>query len=219
MQAVDTPTSIEKRFLAAQQLTLYTVCGGAWATNSYVLVCQETGMGLIVDAGVALADAWNALDLDGIEIQQILLTHGHCDHIDGLARLMERKSARAYAHPADLPMISQANIYGFAWGWPRIFVPEVAGLSSGRIATSLGDITIRHTPGHTPGGVAFGLGEMLFTGDTLFRRSGGRTDLPGGNAKLLRETITSLLETLPATTRCFPGHGRAFLTSEVELPS
>ena len=211
--------SVEKQFLPGGKLSLYTVCGGGFATNSYVMVCERSHAGVIVDGGVALAEAWNSLDLDAIDIEQILLTHGHYDHIDGLARLMERKGARAYAHPSDLPMISQANIYGFAWGWPRISVPEVAGLPAGGIATSLGDISIRHAPGHTPGGVCFGIGEALFTGDILFRRSTGRTDLPGGNAPLLRETVTRLREAVPPARRCFPGHGPAFLTSEVELPA
>lgn len=216
MQSVESPASVEKQALPGHDRCLYTICGGALATNSYVLV-REGRVGLVIDAGVALAQVWDSLYLEGVEIKQVLLTHGHYDHIDGLSTVLERTNARAYAHPLDLEMISQANIYGFAWRWPRISVPEVAALPAGTMATCAGDVTIRHTPGHTPGGTCFEIAELLFTGDTLFRRRAGRTDLPGGDAAQLRRTMDRLNKTVPPSTLCLPGHGPAFQMRDAEL--
>jgi hydroxyacylglutathione hydrolase len=163
---------------------------GPYGTNAYILVCRNTGESVIVDAP---ADAGKILDLlKGTRPNYILITHNHMDHTGALADL---KSA------LDLPIAAHADDAG---GLP---VPADQLLDDGDVI-SFGDInlSVLHTPGHTPGSICFLTGSHLIAGDTLFPGGPGRTGSPADFKKIL-ESLTGKIFVLPDNTRIYPGHG------------
>jgi len=163
---------------------------GPFGTNAYILVCRHTDESVIVDAP---ADAGKILELlEGTRPKHILITHNHMDHTGALAEL---KST------LDLPIAAHADDAGS--------LPVTADqLINDGDAIFFGDIelTVLHTPGHTPGSVCFLTGSYLIAGDTLFPDGPGRTGSPADFKKIL-ESLTGKIFVLPDDTRVFSGHG------------
>lgn len=184
---------------------------GALWTNCY-LVWDSKGNGIVVDPGGPAQDVESFIRDNDIHIHWIILTHGHGDHIGGipdLRNLSENGVAVHYEDAAALtdPTKNLSSMMGEAVTM-RAADKE---LKDGEILT-VGEMSVKviHTPGHTEGGVCLLLTEgeeqMLISGDTLFARSIGRSDLPGGNEAVLLESLKKLQE-LPDKMRVFPGHG------------
>lgn len=134
----------------------------------------------------------------------ILLTHAHVDHISGIAELMKLLPVDGvYLSPDDVPLYESPE------NSIPPFIPAAVGLPPTTWPLEQPSITVFQTPGHSLGGVCYYFKEMnlLFTGDTLFRGSVGRTDLPGGNYDTLMNSIRTQLLMLPADVRVYPGHG------------
>lgn len=182
---------------------------GTLRTNCYVV--QNGRQALIIDPG---NDAeWVLASVAGLTVEAILLTHGHFDHIGSLAPVQAVTGAPIYIHRLEVPWLTDPilNRSGLRPKWcpvPLTGPGADHALEDGqRLTTSLGPVEVRHTPGHTPGSVCFVMGDVVFSGDTLFSRTVGRTDLPGGDLPALIEGIHRQLLTLPDTTRVLPGHG------------
>ncbi len=185
------------------KISLYT--GGFVQTNAYLL---ETPQGnLLVDAPEGLAD-W--ITRSGVRVDAVLLTHQHYDHVmDALA--MQSLGAKLYAlqdHSRDLTLESAAR----GWGLPISVKPYQIDkhFVMGELLCLAGlEISLSHVPGHSLDSVTFYIAEqgILFSGDTLFSGSIGRTDLPGGSTEQLLDGIAHHLMSLPPETKVYPGHG------------
>ena len=184
------------------------LCVGALGTNCYILEDEGSGQAAVIDPGGEADKVLQALREDGMETRYILLTHGHYDHTTAVPRLHQAlPGAEVYIHPADAGGAG-SNLFPLAG--------QVDGLRSydEGDALPLGELTIRvlHTPGHSPGGVTLKVGDVLFTGDTLFAGSCGRTDLRGGSYEEIMASLKRLGE-LEGDFHVCPGHD---ITSTLE---
>ncbi len=182
---------------------------GLLGSNCYLLYAREGGDAAIVDPGVSQPDALTAeVRQRDLHVTHILYTHGHFDHVIG-APALGLTGVRYGLHPADRDLLANGG-GAAAFGLPVLPLPAPdLDLEEGVVvAVDTLHIEALHTPGHTPGCICLYLPEeeALLTGDTLFRGSVGRTDLPGGDARRLSQSLKRLLE-LPSSTRIYPGHG------------
>ena len=173
---------------------------GAYQTNCYLVWGEDSQTCVVIDPGynpeIVLAEA----KLLGKEIAAILLTHGHFDHVGGVKELAAETDCKVYLCPEDLampPQMTAGPLYYTDTYGEGDFV-EVAGLT----------FKVLHTPGHTPGSVCLACENALFSGDTLFWGSCGRTDLPGGNWATIQKSLKRLAD-LSGDYDVYPGHGDA----------
>ena len=181
---------------------------GPIGTNCYLLEDEDSHTAAVVDPGDEAGRILAQAKEDGVEIKLILLTHAHYDHTTGVAELHKAlPDAPVYLHPDDAARL----------GTP-VFPPlgmEPTPYKDGDVVR-VGDIDVQvlHTPGHTPGGVCLMVGDVLFTGDTLFQGSMGRTDFPGGSYEQLMASLKRLGQ-LPGDYHVLPGHmGASTLETE-----
>lgn len=183
--------------------------------NTYLIWDEDTLEAAIVDCGAwidgerqMIADFISARHL---QLHLVLQTHAHFDHIWGVPWLFQTYGLRPLLHLSDetiyydMPdMVSHFGLH-MKEALPR---PDSTLQEGGIITLGNSKISVLHTPGHTPGGVCFHLPDehLLFSGDTLFQGSAGRTDLPGGDMNQLLQSLRRLI-TLPAETTVLPGHG------------
>jgi hydroxyacylglutathione hydrolase len=186
------------------------VCGPL-ENNVYLVTCTETGRTAVIDPGMeteALLEEINSRDLG---VDYVLNTHGHFDHVFSNALYVSAFGALLGIHPADLPLLRNMPITAESWGFPGATPsPEPGLLLEHGTVLKLGlhEITVRHTPGHSPGQVALCLPGHALVGDTLFHRGVGRWDLPGSDFHALERSIKEQLYTLPEETVVWPGHGQ-----------
>jgi glyoxylase-like metal-dependent hydrolase (beta-lactamase superfamily II) len=187
-----------------------------FAENCYLLIGRSGTRAAIVDPGFESEALAGPLAERGLELEWIINTHGHLDHIARNAWFKERSGARLVIHRADLELLRnlQRQVDAMrALGLPLDLElppsPEPDGwLEEGVPLRFDGvDLQVLHTPGHSPGGVCLRFGERMLVGDTLFQGSVGRTDLPGGSMSELVASIRGKLFGLPGATVCYPGHG------------
>ncbi len=163
---------------------------GPYETNSYILTCPRTKESVVVDAP---ADAPTVIrQLKGTHPRYILITHNHMDHLGSLSDLISELGIPVAAHPEDAKKLPSS---------PEILLADGGTLSFGNV-----NLSVLHTPGHTPGSVCFLTGEYLISGDTIFPGGPGRTGSPA-KLKQIIESITSKIFSLPDNTQIFPGHG------------
>lgn len=157
----------------------------------YIIGCEKTGKGAVIDPGEDAPALFKKVQELGLSLEYILNTHFHLDHTGATAELRSLSQAKVVMHAEDVPL----------------FGGQVDGIVHDGDLLSLGDLELRviHTPGHTPGGVCFYVQDTLFTGDTLFVKDSGRTDLPYSHRETLGASIRKLME-LPPETRVCPGH-------------
>ena len=184
---------------------------GMFAVNCYIVI-SETGNAVIIDAPERADNILSEIEKNGGKLKKILLTHGHCDHIDSLAELAEKTGAEVYIHTMDAPKLtdSRMNLSDFFSGYlekPVDHYDKAVPVSDGDTITQ-DELTFRvlHTPGHTSGCVCYIIGDVMFSGDTLFKGSIGRTDMPDGNHSVLRKSLDMLAE-IEEDYRVLSGHG------------
>lgn len=184
---------------------------GALEVNCYIVWDKETGEGVIIDPG-ADADEVEALARkEEVIVRCVINTHGHFDHVGADAAMKAAFNAPVAIHSKDVPLMAEAHEHGIFFGieTPKQSEPDIL-LEDGQ-AIEFGPLTLRviHTPGHTKGGVCLYLEKekVLFTGDTLFAGSIGRTDFEGGSMEELMASITKKLLPLGDDVKVLPGHG------------
>ncbi len=182
---------------------------GPFATNAFVIVGPSGHRAMCVDPGIGSEVVLGAMEERGLSLEVIVNTHGHLDHAAGNRMLRSATGARLAIHPADAPMLSRLSVQAAVFGLEVANSPEPdLELREGEPLIFDGlAFEVIHTPGHSPGGVCLRLGPQAWVGDTLFRGSVGRSDLPGGSWPSLVRSIREKLFLLPAETRCHPGHG------------
>lgn len=182
---------------------------GPFAENPYLVVGPSGRRAMLIDPGLESEPILDGVRARGLEIALIVNTHGHLDHVACNAFFKKATGAPIAIHRDDRPLLGSLRGQGAMWGIAVDDAPEPdLDLRDGEVLDLDGvAIEIIHTPGHTPGGVCLRIGDRLFVGDTLFRRSVGRTDLPGGSSVALLASIRERLFVLPDETVCFPGHG------------
>jgi glyoxylase-like metal-dependent hydrolase (beta-lactamase superfamily II) len=191
-----------------------TAAVGPFATNCYIVGSESNKEGLIIDPGDESKVILKMVGELGLDIKLVALTHGHIDHIGALRDIKAATGAEVAIHADDAKLLRGKGsliismlVSGLSYPKP----PPPDRLLKDGDSLELNGLHFRvlHTPGHTPGGICL-LGEgVVFSGDTLFNFSIGRTDLPGGGYRQLIESINTKLMVLPDDTIVYPGHGRA----------
>ena len=179
-------------------LKVHALALGAYQTNCYILHEESSKTCCVVDPGYEADTIADKLDALGLTLEAILLTHGHFDHVGAVKELAAETGCDVYIHPDDLtmpPMMTAGKLY-YTNTYAEGTQLHLAGL----------DITVLHTPGHTPGSVCLLTGDTLISGDTLFAGSCGRTDLPGGDWNTIRTSLRRLAA-IEANLWVLPGHG------------
>lgn len=191
-----------------QPLEILQFTSGPFSENTYVVVGPSGRHAMLVDPGMGSEPVWDALAARGLSIALILNTHGHLDHVAGNAYFKRKSGAPIAIHPADKPYLANVSAHASIFGLTADDSPPAdIELSEGTpLAFDGVDFDVIHTPGHTPGGVCVRRGDQMLVGDTLFRGSVGRTDLPGGDWDTLVASIRGKLFLLPGEVQCFPGH-------------
>ncbi len=182
---------------------------GLVGSNTYLVYDEENGDGVIVDPGGETQPLLDEIGQRRVQVRYILNTHAHFDHVAANAAVKAQFDVPLGLHPADRELLLHgggAALFGLNYvpsPPPDLDLVEGLGLEIGAL-----HFQVLHTPGHTPGSVCLYIPEesALLTGDTLFAGGVGRTDLPGGNARQLTESLRRLLA-LPPETTVYPGHG------------
>jgi glyoxylase-like metal-dependent hydrolase (beta-lactamase superfamily II) len=198
--------------------------------NCYLAVCPDTSEAAVIDPGGDAREILARARAARADVQWILITHGHSDHIAGNAGLKaELPQAKLAIHEADAKMLTDAWLNLSASFGAPVLSPPADVLLHDRDIIPFGTIRLEviHVPGHTPGGVAFyspvhpalasgaeSKDPVLFSGDALFCGSIGRADFPGGSAAQLIHSIRTCLLTLPPETIVKPGHGESTTLGE-----
>lgn len=190
---------------------------GPVSTNCYIVSNEETKETFIIDPGEEAERIEQKLQEEQLDLKAILLTHGHFDHMMAVNELLEKHQIEVYIgeHEQELLGDPYQNCSGSMMNRPYITkanktlkdndVLELAGMT----------IKVLYTPGHTSGGVCYYLEaeNVLFSGDTVFCQSVGRSDLPTGNGRVLQESIRKKIVPLPEDMQIFPGHGDSTILS------
>ncbi len=172
---------------------------GSFGTNCYLVWGEDSPTCVVIDPGYEPQRVELKARHLGKQIQAILLTHGHFDHVGGVRQLAEATGCKVYLCPEDL------NMPGELTAGPLYYTDTYA--EGDRLELAGLTLRVLHTPGHTPGSVCLLAEDRIFSGDTLFCGSCGRTDLPGGSWPRIRDSLLRL-GTLKESLRVFPGHGQ-----------
>ena len=186
-------------------MNILTLPLGSYQTNCYIAWADDSDSCIVIDPGyepeTVLAEVWSL----GKTVGAILLTHGHFDHVGGVRFLAERVDCPIYIHANELtlPENFTDGPLRYTQNYDEGDVLDLAGLSW----------KVLHTPGHTPGSVCLLCEDTMFSGDTLFMDSCGRTDFPGGDGVQMHKSLRRLAE-LPGDYKVLPGHGPATTLSQ-----
>ena len=185
-----------------------TMALGAYQTNCYMIWAEESDKCVVIDPGYDADTVLDQAKKQGKTIEAILLTHGHFDHVGAVRDIAAETDCAVYICPDDLSMPTQLTAgplyYTHTYGEGDVL--QLAGLS----------IRVIQTPGHTRGSVCLITGDTMFSGDTLFEGSCGRTDLPGGDWAVILQSLKRL-KGMAGDYRVYPGHGAATTLSAEQM--
>lgn len=194
---------------SSRSLEVHPLTLGPLQSNCYVLRARGSGGAAVVDPGAEPERIRSVLASWDVELQAILLTHAHLDHVGAVGPLSSETGAPIHLHPADRELYDAAPRQAEAFGLSMdpLPAPNRALEPGHRLEVAGTELEVRHTPGHSPGGVTFVHPGHAFVGDCVFAGSVGRVDLPGGDAETLLASIRSEILSLDDETVLWPGHG------------
>lgn len=178
-------------------------------TNCYLVADPESKEGVVIDPGADFDKIWKNIEKYGIIVKKIVATHGHYDHLGAVNELRKKTKAVFLIHKEDVIFAEHPETNGSAlFGDGTVSAKVDAFLKEGDVVKA-GKLELKviHTPGHSPGGICLYTDGELFSGDTLFLNSIGRTDFPNASYELIMESLAKLMK-LPEATRVYPGHGQ-----------
>lgn len=181
---------------------------GIYGANCYI-IHSDDGYSVVVDPAGDVGDIMTYIGDNSLKVEAIILTHGHGDHIGGVAELRNKLKVPVMIHADDEDMVKDGNLNlssSMAMG-DVSFEPDRLLQDGDIIKIGEKELKIIHTPGHTKGGICLLIDDILITGDTLFQGSIGRTDLYGGDFDILMDSIMNKIMVLPDETKIYPGHG------------
>ncbi|MGC8496678.1 MAG: MBL fold metallo-hydrolase [Thermoplasmata archaeon] len=184
---------------------------GALETNSYLVFDTDSREAMIIDPGSEPERLYKNIKDENLRLKYIIATHGHFDHVLGVNRLRALTGAKSCINARDIEIMKYLISRGlFVVTSEQIENPVFDFYIDENTEFEIGNTVFRviTTPGHSPGGICIYTEGMLFSGDTLFYRGVGRTDIPEGNDKLLKKSLLKLME-LASETAVYPGHGPA----------
>lgn len=187
---------------------------GMLACNCSILGDEKTGEAVIIDPGDEIERVQEILSRHGLKVRYIVATHAHIDHVGGIEKLKRATGAAVLMHEGDLPLYQNLALQA---AWLGVLPPEAVDVDhflkdGDALKWGPHELRVMHTPGHSPGSLCLHLpGEQarIFSGDTLFQSSIGRTDLWGGSYDQILRSIKTTLLPFPDETPVFPGHGPA----------
>jgi hydroxyacylglutathione hydrolase len=171
-------------------------------------LASQDGRALLVDPGEEADRLSKEIEERRLEVEAILITHCHFDHVGAVAAMARATGAPVHCPAGEVQILENINDYvrfpGFGPFEP--YSPEHSVKGGDRLTLAGFDIDVISTPGHSPDHVTYRVGDVIFSGDVLFQNSIGRTDLPGSDHATLMRSIATLLDTLPGETHVLPGH-------------
>ena len=186
-------------------LKVYAMALGDYQTNCYIIHDESSKACCVIDPGFEANTVLDQLDDLGLSCEAILLTHGHFDHVGAVKEIVAETGCKVYLCTEDLsmpPMMTNGPLY-YTHSYGEGTRLSLAGL----------EISVLHTPGHTPGSVCLMVEHSIFSGDTLFAGSCGRTDLPGGDWATILRSLRRLAS-IEANFWVYPGHGESTTLAE-----
>jgi glyoxylase-like metal-dependent hydrolase (beta-lactamase superfamily II) len=184
---------------------------GMLQCNCSIFGDETTREAIVVDPGDDISAIEAALRRHGLKVKAIVITHAHIDHIGGAAKLKRSTGAPVWMNEADQPLYDHVDMQA---GWLGMRTPEVTEVDTNaregdKLTLGGAEIHVLQTPGHTQGSISLWIpsANKVAAGDTLFRDSIGRTDLPGGDGRQILRSIHDKLLQLPEQTEVIPGHG------------
>lgn len=193
-----------------EKIRIKTMVLGPVQTNCYIVNVAENKEAVVIDPADRAEKIYNYLTENDLECKKILLTHGHFDHITAAKNLKKLTGAEIYAHENEKSLLKDPDLNASArMGYEISIEPDCLLKDNEEFEAAGLTWQVIYTPGHTGGGVCYYLKNegVLFSGDTLFYESIGRTDFPTGNLQKLMESVKNRLFVLPDETKVYPGHG------------
>lgn len=192
-------------------MIIKTYVAGPFDANNYLVIDKDSKEAVLIDCSDVKQEIIDEVKNNNLNLKYILITHGHFDHVLGINGMKNALNAEVVVPSEDLILIENINEHSRFFGQEVIDIPTHDKTYDEGIELRLGkhEIEVIKTPGHTEGGVSLLIGRNLFSGDTLFKDTFGRTDLYGGNIEKLVRSILYELFKLPDNTIVYPGHGES----------
>lgn len=192
-------------------MIIKTYVAGPFDANNYLVIDKDSKEAVLIDCSDVKQEIIDEVKNNNLNLKYILITHGHFDHVLGINGMKNALNAEVVVPSEDLILIENINEHSRFFGQEVIDIPTHDKTYDEGVELRLGkhEIEVIKTPGHTEGGVSLLIGRNLFSGDTLFKDTFGRTDLYGGNIEKLVRSILYELFKLPDNTIVYPGHGES----------
>lgn len=181
---------------------------GQLEANCFIVSDEKTKDAIIIDPGDDDEEIMDVVEKNNLKVKYIVCTHAHFDHVGAVADIKAKTGALICVHKDEVEVYKRAGDFAAFWGFRIKPLPEPDMLLNEGDVIAFGSLSLKvlHTPGHSPGGMCLYGEDVIFTGDTLFAGSVGRTDLPGGNISELKKSFSKLMS-FPPDTRVYAGHG------------